>query len=96
MRAAGAFRNMPGVDAKKAVHAVCHVAGGHTVRQHMYTEALEVSPQTPIHELLRMFAGNTAHFVVVTEAGRALGLLELDDIFKFFAHEMLSEKPPAP
>ena len=33
------------------------------------------------------------HFAVVTEAGRALGLLELDDVFKTFAASMLSEKP---
>ena len=93
-QASGAFRNTPGVDAEKAMHAICHVAGGHTVRQHMYTRALETPPQTPVYDLLRRFAGNTSHFIVVTEAGRALGLLELDDVFKTFAREMLSSSPP--
>lgn len=91
----GAFSSSPEVDVDKAVHAVCRMVGGHTVRDHMYTKALEVSPSTTIHELLRRFADTTAHFAVVTEAGRPLGLLELDDVFKFFASEMLSEKPVA-
>lgn len=91
----GAFSSSPDVDVDKAVHAVCRMVGGHAVRDHMYTKALEVSPSTTVHELLRRFADTTAHFAVVTEAGKALGLLELDDIFKFFASEMLSEKPVA-
>jgi CBS-domain-containing membrane protein len=94
VEASGAFRNTPGVDEEKAVHAACHMAGGRTVRQHMYTGALEIPPRTPVHDLLRRFAGNTAHFIVVTEAGRALGLLELDDVFKIFAREMLNSSPP--
>lgn len=89
----GAFSSSPDVDMDKAVHAVCHMVGGHTVRDHMYTKALEVPPSTTVHELLRRFADNTAHFAVVTEAGRALGLLELDDIFRMFAQEMISDKP---
>lgn len=83
----------PGVNIDEAVHAVCRMVGGHTVREHMYTKSLQVPPRMPLHELLRSFADNTGHFAVVVEAGKALGLLELDDIFKTFAQEMLSDKP---
>ena len=59
----------------------------------MFTRVLEVAPHTPLPEILRRFADNMGHFAVVTEAGRALGLLELDDVFKTFAASMLSERP---
>lgn len=77
----------------RAVHALCRMVGGHTVRDHMFTRVLEVAPHTPLPEILRRFADNMGHFAVVTEAGRALGLLELDDVFKTFAASMLSERP---
>lgn len=89
----GAFRFATNVDSDKAVRAVCRMVGSHTVEQHMYTKALQVNPQTPIHELLALFANNTAHFAVVVEAGRALGILELDDIFRNLAHEMIDTMP---
>ncbi len=82
-----------GVDTDKAVHAACRVVGGHTVREHMYTKALEVEPSATVEELLRLFAGTTAHFAVVTDAGRALGLLELDDMFRMLAKDMIAEIP---
>lgn len=81
------------VDTDKAVHAACRVVGAHTVREHMYTKTLEVPPSATVSEVLQRFAGNTAHYVVVTEAGKALGLLELDDLFKTFAQDMCSENP---
>lgn len=93
LQTTGALAASPEVDMNKAVHAACRMVGGHTVRAHMYTKALEVAPHTPVPELLKRFAGNTAHYAVVTEAGRALGLLDLDDIFKAFAQDMLSSKP---
>lgn len=83
----------PGVNIDEAVHAVCHMVGGHTVADHMYTKSLQVPPSLPLHEILSRFADNTGHFAVVIEAGKALGLLELDDIFKTFAQEMLNDKP---
>ena len=89
----GAFEASPQVDTDRAVHAVCRMVGGHTVRDHMFTRVLEVAPHTPLPEILRRFADNMGHFAVVTEAGRALGLLELDDVFKTFAASMLSERP---
>ena len=88
----GAFDPAPNVDMDRAVNASCHLVGGQTVRQHMYTKALQVSPRTTLPELLHSFARSTAHFAVVVEAGRALGLLDLDDIFKNFALEMCDEK----
>ncbi len=88
LQKSGAFKAQ-GVDVQKAVRAVCHLVGGHTVGDHMYDKALEVKPSMPAHELLKLFSTNTAHFAVVTEAGKALGLIELDDIFKTFAGEML-------
>ena len=80
-------------DIDRAVHALCRMVGGHTVRDHMYTKVLEVAPQTSIPEILRRFANGMGHFAVVTEAGRAIGLLELDDVFKTFAADMLSATP---
>ena len=89
----GAFEASPQVDTDRAVHAVCRMVGGHTVADHMYTKSLQVPPSMPLHEILRRFADSMGHFAVVVEAGKALGLLELDDIFKTFAQEMLSDKP---
>ncbi len=90
LQKSGAFKAQ-GVDVQKAVRAVCRLVGGHTVADHMYDKALEVKPSMPVHELLKLFSANTAHFAVVTEAGKALGLIELDDIFKTFAGEMLGD-----
>lgn len=89
----GAFEASPQVDTDRAVHAVCRMVGGYTVADHMYTKSLQVPPSMPLHEILRRFADSMGHFAVVVEAGKALGLLELDDIFKTFAQEMLSDKP---
>ena len=90
---AGIFASSRQINMDRAVHALCRMVGGHTVRDHMYTKVLEVAPHTPLPEILRRFADSMGHFAVVTEAGRALGLLELDDVFKTFAASMLSEKP---
>ena len=90
---AGIFESRRQIDVDRAVHARSRMVGGHTVREHMYTRVLEVAPHTPLPEILRRFADNMGHFAVVTEAGRALGLLELDDVFKTFAASMLSETP---
>jgi len=81
------------VDQDRAVHAVCHMVGGYSVGDCMYTKTLQVPPATTVQELLRLFARTTAHYAVVVDAGRALGLLDLDDIFKTFAREMLSQNP---
>ena len=89
----GAFKPSAEVDMERAVHAACHLVGGEPVKKHMYTKAMEVSPRTTLPELLHRFAATTAHFAVVTEAGRALGLLDLDDIFKNFALEMKRPNP---
>lgn len=91
----GAFESSPQVDMDRAVHAVCRMVGGHTVAEHMYTKSLQVPPSMPLHEILRSFADSMGHFAVVVEAGKALGVLDLDDIFKTFAQEMLSDRPAA-
>ena len=90
---AGIFESSRQIDVDRAVHALCRMVGGHTVRDHMFTRVLEVAPHTPLPEILRRFADNMGHFAVVTEAGRALGLLELGDAFKPFAAAVLSGRP---
>ena len=85
----GAFSNSPKTNTSRAVQAACQIVGNESVKKYIYTKSLEIAPQTSLAELLKLFSDTTAHIAVVTEAGRALGILQLDDIFKNFAAEML-------
>ncbi len=87
----GVFSPSPHLDSDKATRAVCRMVGTQTVEKHMYTKSLQISPQTTVPELLRLFSDNTGHFAVLVEAGRALGIVELDDIFNLLAPEMVEE-----
>lgn len=68
----------------------CKVAGSTKVRDVMDRDMTQVAPDDPLLVVLESFVKKGRSYAVVTEAGKVLGVIMINDVFREISGEIIS------